>query len=438
MNIKKKSFFNLHGWIGLNLSLLFFVVCFSGTLATLSHEMDWLFIPDSRAIPSAQKASRNLIVSNLKEAYPEGELEYWVTPDEPYLCNILYVREDGARFFVFANPYTGQIQGSATLTFQRFFRDLHYYLFIPFQVGHFTVLIFAFLLLISLVTALVFFKKWYAKFFTLTNWSNRLMLYRNLHRLGGLWALPFVLLFSLTGVWYFAERTNLFDISTVGNPAAPKIVAESAEKDPGFALQVDYDRAVRMAREQIPGLDVRDISPPSHAGQPIYLTGKNEVPLVRNRANRVYIDPVNYEILSVQRADAIPVKMWLNDIMDPLHFGNWGGLWTKILWFLFGAIISGLVFSGIWIYQKRTLKKNGGGMGIWRYINWFILATVLGFMYYMLVTTYNASPRALSAITAGWLLFFVIIYYLFEIRLPRLSKVSRPAPRKKREPVSQI
>ncbi len=49
MKLNKKAFFQIHSWIGIKLSILIFIVCFSGTLATLSHEMDWLFIPEIRA-----------------------------------------------------------------------------------------------------------------------------------------------------------------------------------------------------------------------------------------------------------------------------------------------------------------------------------------------------------------------------------------------------
>lgn len=416
--MNRKFLFKVHSWIGINLSILFFIVCFSGTLATLSHEMDWLFIPESRATPAEAKVSRNLLVANFKKEYPKADLEYWVSPDEPYLCNILYAREQGHRFFVFANPYTGKIQGDVTLTFQRYFRDLHYYLFIPFQIGHYTVLIFAFLLLASLITAMVFFKRWYAKFFTFKKPGNKLFLFRNLHRLGGLWSLPFILLFAVTGIWYFTERTDLFQVGTIGNPKTPQ-PAETVEDIPGFALQVDYDRAVQKAIEEIPGLDVRDISPPKGPDETIYLTGRTGVPLVRNRANRVYVDATHYQVLQSQKAENIPTVMYVNDIADPLHFGNWGGLTTKIIWFFFGLIISGLVASGIWVHLKRSKKKGNGGMGYWKYVNWVIMGVVFICMLYMLFTTYQVSVKALISILAGWFILLGIVFYVFDYRLSR-------------------
>ncbi|MEM6699717.1 MAG: PepSY-associated TM helix domain-containing protein, partial [Bacteroidota bacterium] len=137
MKLKKKTFFKIHQWIGIKLSILFFIVCISGTFATLSNEMDWLFFKEIRATPSERIASRNTIVANMKAAYPEGRIAYWGAANAPYLCDVIQLVGNDKRTYVFANPYTGEVQGASTLTFQRFFRDLHYYLFIPFQVGHF-------------------------------------------------------------------------------------------------------------------------------------------------------------------------------------------------------------------------------------------------------------------------------------------------------------
>lgn len=424
MNLKKKTFFKIHSWIGIRLSILFFIVCFSGTLATLSYEMDWLFNPDIRATPQEQKASRNLIMENFKEVYPEAKMTFWMHTEEPYLCDILYKKEGDRRSYVYANPYTGEIQGEVQLSFQRFFRDLHYFLFIPFQIGNFTVLIFGFLLLISLITALVFYKKWWRKLFELQTGKGSMVFFRSLHRLVGLWSVPFTLLFSITGIWYFMERANVAGLGREVNPRAPKIEA-SAEggKDSIDLYAVDYDRAARIAEQQISGLKARDMSPSRGASGTIYITGRSEVSLVRNRANRVYLNPKTYEVVGVQKATEIPTAMYLNDIADPLHFGNWGGLITKVIWFILGLGISSLVLSGIWITAKRkALKKRKTKqkvMGIWRFINWGIYIVMLFFMYSILIKKYNAPAIALVTVTIGWLVFLAASYYIFVYRLNR-------------------
>ncbi|MFD1615960.1 PepSY-associated TM helix domain-containing protein [Gelatiniphilus marinus] len=430
MAINKKIFFKIHSWIGIKLSILFFIVCFSGTLATLSHEMDWLFIKEIRATPQDTLASRNLILTNLKQEFPEGKLTYWLRTDEPYLCDILYVeRPKLGRTYVFANPYTGKIQGHANLTIQRFFRDLHYFLFIPFQIGHFTVLIFGFLLLISLVTALVFYKKWWKKLFKLQTGKGSLVFFRSLHRLVGLWSIPFTILFSITGLWYFAERINLAGLGDTVNPKSPKTENVADHEAENFSHTIDYDKAIAIAKQQIPNMEVGGISPSKTSNQAIYLRGKSDVPLVRQRANRVYINPNNYEVIKVQKAEDISALMWVNDIADPLHFGYFGGLLTKIIWFVAGLGISSLVLSGIWITIKRKKikqkNKDTKVMGVWRYVNWGFYLVMLAFMYSIIVSRYNASTKVVFIISLGWLVFMAIGYYIFVYRLNKSVNKSR-------------
>ena len=46
-------------------------------------------------------------------------------------------------------------------------------------------------------------------------------------------------------------------------------------------------------------------------------------------------------------------------IADPLHYGTIGGIWTKIIWFVFGLLLSGMSLSGfiMWYLRVNKLKK---------------------------------------------------------------------------------
>ncbi|MFT4568408.1 MAG: putative iron-regulated membrane protein [Saprospiraceae bacterium] len=422
MKLNKKIFFKIHSWIGIKLSILFFIVCFSGTLATLSHEIDWLFIPEMRATYEGSYASRNLMIENVQEAYPEGRITYWAAAHESYLCDHVQVVQGGQRYYVFVNPYTAEVQGDATLTFQRFFRDFHYFLFLPFQVGKFTVLFFGFILFISTTTALLFYKKWWTKLFILKTGKGKLVFYRSLHRLVGLWSIPFAILFSVTGMWYFMERTDVGGLGRAVNPRSPKLeTIEQQEDMTSLSYKIDYDRAISEAQKVIPGLKVNGISPPSNQPKPIYLRGKSHVPLVRDRANRVFINPYTYEVMKVQRAEDISTIMYLNDIADPLHFGYWGGLWTKIIWFIAGLAISGLVLSGIWIALKRQVKKRPVReiYGRWMYVNIIVVIVMIGFMYHFMISRYAASTEVLVFTSLILGVSIILAWYVFVYRLYR-------------------
>jgi uncharacterized iron-regulated membrane protein len=423
MKINKKKVFRIHSWIGIKLSILFFVVCFTGTLATLSDEMDWLFMSGMRAEPSEQLAPLNVMAANVNKAWPNGRFTGLSSGEESYLCSTAYVIQDGVRWFVFVNPYTGAVQGATTLTFYRFFRDLHYYLFIPFQIGHFTVLMFAFLLLISLVTALLFYKKWYKKLFELKRGNGRMVFYRSLHRLIGVWSVPFMIVFSITGIWYFLERTDTANISKVANTRTPKLEVNVSDSTymANLSTMFDYDRAVMAAQKAIPGLTVNSISLPSSNSRPVYITGKSHVLLVRDRANRVYVHPESYEVIQVQNADEIGTVTYLNDIADPLHFGDWGGLATKIIWFVGGLGISALILTGLWIAFKRKVRdrdlQRAQRMGAFKYINWGFLLAFLGYMFHTLYVKYEATTIVFYVVAIGVLICIALGWYLFDYKI---------------------
>ncbi len=423
--IKKKTFFKIHSWIGIQLSILFFIVCFSGTMATLSREMDWLFQPEIRATYQNKRADKNTIANNIEAIYPKGRITFWQASKAPYLCDIIYVNLNGQRWYVFANPYTGEIQGANTLTFQRFFRDFHYFLFMPnYQIGYFIVLSFSFMLLASTTTALLFYKKWWKKLFEIKKGKVQLIFYRSLHRVVGIWSVPFSILVSITGIWYFMERTNIGNIHTIANPKKPKITALELDSIglSKFSLKIDYNKAIEVAKKEIPQLIVTDLAPPTTITAPIYITGKSKTPLVRDRANRVWIHPLTYKVLGSQKAKKINTVTWLNDIADPLHFGTWGGLTTKIIWFLAGISISSLVLTGAWISTKRKLKLKKSNNGIWTYINSIIVVLILICMYLFLIYRYNVSFYILTLASIFWIILAFLAWYIFKYKLDNSKK----------------
>ncbi|MEM6633620.1 MAG: hypothetical protein AAF694_28360 [Bacteroidota bacterium] len=106
-----------------------------------------------------------------------------------------------------------------------------------------------------------------------------------------------------------------------------------------------------------------------------------------------------------------------------MHFGYWGGLITKIIWFFGGLSISGLVLTGIWISLKRKVKdrqrRKAQRLGAWKYVNGFFGVLILICMYAFLVLRYAASLPIILLITGGWGFLAVLAWYVFDYRIKK-------------------
>ncbi|MDF5938912.1 PepSY domain-containing protein [Pseudomonas aeruginosa] len=68
---------------------------------------------------------------------------------------------------------------------------------------------------------------------------------------------------------------------------------------------------------------------------------------------------------SLQRQDRVfpPARRphpleFVTESMRPLHTGDFGGIWVKLIWFVFGLLLSMMVLSGLPIWSKRTAQAT--------------------------------------------------------------------------------
>ena len=366
----RSLWWRVHSWAGLKLAIFMTFVLGTGTLAVFAHEIDWLITPAMRASPQdGPRASWGVLAAAAAKAEPHGRLTTLYAPIDPWFAAEAWVdMGKGPRRRVYIDPWSGQVTGThGWANVHRFLRQIHRHLMLPTKIGIPLVSSLALLLLASLVTGIVSYKKWWRGFFRLPRGGNARRLSGDLHRLFGLWSLWFVTLIALTGVWYLVETLG-------GNAAVPKLVkVETVLPGPtGAAL----DRLVATARRVRPQLAIREIRFTKDNG--VLLLGQDRAWLVRDRANGVAIDPADNHVLTSLDGSNLDVHQRISEMADPLHFGTFGGLATKMVWFLFGTMLTAMSVTGVIIYAKRLEKaerhrRTAGriawaGMGAWGYI----------------------------------------------------------------------
>jgi uncharacterized iron-regulated membrane protein len=349
--LSNKRLFRWHGWLGLNLGLLLFVICFSGTVAVFSWEIDWLIDPAMQA--EADSVNWTAVEEGAKDAYPNHFVSFIHGPRHDGFAALAYATDPTGRSVkLWVHPETGAVQKRGSFwTVQRFFRSFHRRMFAPNPFGLLWVTFFAFVMLASAATGLLFYRGWYRHLFR-WRWSDVRLFFSDGHRLAGVWSLAFAAVIVATGVWYMVEL-----VAPRPGPAPPDLSKEALVERGPTPDVLPLGEQVERAKEAFPeAFRVQDVIPGT-ASRPTHVRGYADAWLARPRANTVRLDPVTGDVLSVQRATEASVYHRIADMADPLHFGTFGGLWVQALWFVFGLVLSSLMLTGGWLWHLRAEKK---------------------------------------------------------------------------------
>lgn len=375
----------IHHWVGFKLALFMSFVFLTGTLAVVSAEMDWLLQPSLRVSPSSVQGEpdwEKIAVSATN--YPGIKQVQGL--DGPtasaFAARAVVIWEDGRYGFLHIHPSTGVVQGEGPwVGAARVLRNMHRHLNLPVWIGVPIVCSIALLLLVSLVSSFIVYKKWWRGFLKMPRTRDARTWWGDFHRLAGIWSLWFVALITVTGIWYFVEELG-------GRAPVPRIKISDAARplDDVPAIGQLFAASYRAARAADPALHITTIRFPTTKSPAFAFEGEKNAILVRPRANAVWIEASTGKIVGALDGSDLSVHQRISEMADPLHFGYFGGYWTKIPWFMFGALLTGLSMSGVAIYALRIgremkeatpfglgIRRAWSGMGGWR---WIALAAV--------------------------------------------------------------
>lgn len=385
-----RLWWHVHHWVGLKLALFMSFICLTGTLAVLSNEMDWLMLPSLRVSPATvqgepawERIARSAAShSGVKQVQSISE-----PTASAFAAKVMVVRDDGSYGYLHVHPTTGAVQGEGHyVNAQRVLRNMHRHLNLPGWIGIPLVTSLSFLLLVSLVTSFVVYKKWWRGFLRLPRRRDARSWWGDFHRLAGVWSLWFVALITATGVWYFVEEVG----ASARLPQVKDVAAYPGDL-PHVAGRLGESLAAARAAD--PDLQIETIRFPTEKSGAFIFGGEKAAILVRPRANTVWTEVGTGKVLATYDARDLNVHQRISEMADPLHFGYFGGYWTKAIWFLFGSLLTALSVSGMAIYALRigrALKQATPfrvgwqrawlGMGSWRWLGAASVVTGLALM----------------------------------------------------------
>ncbi|HWU98730.1 MAG TPA: PepSY-associated TM helix domain-containing protein [Oxalicibacterium sp.] len=349
----------LHSWAGIVTGLLLFVVCFSGSVMVFKNEIDLWANPSLKNLPHvAHPAGPDAVLASLHARYPDLKAEGMLPPDDVNSAWFVFAKPSDSqlRVKIAARPDNGEVIGPVDSELGQFFRMLHVFLFFGprWIVGFLGVAMF-----FLIVSGFVIHRKIIKELFTVRWRKSFRLTTSDLHKSVGIWALGFHLMIAFTGAWLgltpVFERAYAYVIGNTKTEVMQKTRVKTAVQVPSQSI----DRLLVNAAQDLPDLRVKRIAlRPAEQGSAVSFYGPLDGLLFSNAH-------VTYQAGKLkEKNDPRLSGFWsqFNGLMEPLHFGDYGGLVLKWLYFLIGLSPALLSLSGtlLWI-ERRKLKQRQRG-----------------------------------------------------------------------------
>ena len=349
----RKLWFALHSWIGMKLCILLSFIFCTGTLAVMAAEIDWLIEPAMRVTPQERQASWGEMLAAAERAHPGLRLRSLSAPHgERFAAEALMRQGNGELLRVWVNPHTAQVTGqSSWWSAQRWLRDTHRNLMLPPRFGVPLVAMMSIPLLLMLASSLFIYKRWWRGFLTWPRKGKPRLTWGDVHRLAGVWSLGFMLLIGMTAFWYLVESLG------AKAPLPPAIVQLKGNAKHAPLAAEDVDRAISAAQAAWPDLKISSVRPTPN-GKALLLEGQANGLLLRERANVIGVELVSGEILGRNDGRDMSVHQRIGELADPIHFGTFGGWPVRVLWFIFGLLLTTLSLTGAYLYGIRVAEAT--------------------------------------------------------------------------------
>lgn len=355
--------YSWHKWTGIVGGAFLLAILATGTAAVFKDEIDWLVTPALRVAASVEKASLDDRLAAVEAAHPGAKVNsFTVSPDSETADVFALGDSEETRKSVFVNPYTAEVTGErAGETLANVIRQTHVRFYYFGANGRIVVGVFGLVLLVSSITGLIIYFPFMRVVFRqgLRFWQLREGLRAasaDLHKLVGIVTLVFNLILGATGA--------VLGLENLAQYYKPLQAAIHASPEKGLIPEttvgrVSIDAAVASAGDVLPGFETKRVTLPREGKNHFVLYGNVAGRFERSGASFVVVDTQSAAALQTHSAAAVSTGVWLYNLSEPLHFGDFAGLGMKLVYFLFGLAGSGLAVTGFLIlYLRKRGRKR--------------------------------------------------------------------------------
>ena len=397
----------LHGWTGLLLGHVLYLMAFAGTLSMFRPEIGrWMRPENTTDVDPVQAIVAATRWLSRNAANAPGW--YLTAPDARANTIDAYFTQGGRIAYHALDPRTGAPVARGTLGGEFFYR-LHFELQLPYPWGRLLASLAAATMLIALISGIVAHRRFFRDFFTFRVGKGQRS-WLDGHNVLGVFALPFHLMITLTGVLTLMSLSMPWPgIAGYGadTPAMFRELAPGGVDRPAAGRKAPLGPIADMmrgAQDRCGGAVGRvTIINPGDAAAIASFTCADAAQIATN-AGTVSYDAVSGRLLNawIEHRPAITAYSWLYG----LHVARFAPLSLRWLYFFGGAMLTLAIASGLilWTVKRRDRLPDRANRLLARFNAGVIVAVPTGAL--ALLWTNRVLPlagdgRAAAEVTAA-------------------------------------
>lgn len=455
----------LHTWVGICAGILLFICFFAGGLSMFQHDLSKWATPPQQSLNTVEFHQYNDLVSQVQQQYPEAQKSFqinlnskefhyapiqWQPAQSQAHDDHAFDTDQSAMLATLKPDGTLQVEQENLSKLGWLIEQLHETAGIPGMLGHHTLGVYVMgvvsvLYFLALMTGLIVLLPTLVKdYFAIRKGKNKKRFWLDAHNVIGITSLPFHILISVT-VIVFAFHDLFYDglgqLVSKGKPLFERpATVQIAEPVP----PLDVEKILLQIQQQAQGYEVSSVSfnnldQPAKASARVSLYSPDQM-LRGDNFDVMFFNP--YQPAPYSTANLNTQSSGLDQLirsMFSLHFGNYGGDFTRWLYLALGLGGAFLFYSGniLWIESRIKRQKNPNLVppaqrkDVQFIANLTIgacLGTVFGIVMSMLIGrwAYVLSPE-LHSINA-WFMYIYYAIFIFSLMLSFVLGAARAFP----------